>query len=120
MGTCLVPGCTSTLKLVKGLCSRHYQQSLRGITVEQMEAVDVDSIPPAPKPPVDAKRCLAIVNGKRCIRGRRGHGLCAGHLKEKVDREAFALRDKPLESASSGFEGDEDALAQLYGRNKNG
>jgi hypothetical protein len=117
---CLVSGCTSTFKLVRGLCSKHYQQSLRGITVEQMEQADGVSIPLPPKPPIDSKRCLALVNGKRCPRGRRGHGLCAGHLKEKVDREAFALRENPIESTARGFEGDEDALARLYGRNKNG
>ena len=63
------------------------------------------------------KRCHALTNGKRCIRPIKTAGLCFGHAKELESKQAFDLRDMPLDSVAIGFEGDEEALAQLYGRN---
>jgi hypothetical protein len=118
---CLVNGCTSAFKLVKGLCSRHYQQSLKGVSVAQMQeaCTVIDVIPQPPKPPADKKRCHAIMtSGKRCIRGIRGRGLCGAHFREENDRFDMEIRERPLDAARRDWEGNEAALiAALENRN---
>jgi hypothetical protein len=117
---CLVNGCSATKKYYKNLCSRHYQQLRAGKTLEMMEeAEEVVAIPKPPKPPSDKKRCSAMVNGKRCIRGIRAKGLCAAHFREENDRREMEIREKPIESVARGFDGNEAALAAKYGNNSN-
>jgi hypothetical protein len=114
---CLVNGCSATKKYYKNLCSRHYQQSRAGKTIEMMEAEEeVVAIPKPPKPPSDKKRCSAMVNGKRCIRGIRARGLCAAHWHEQEDRQAFELREQPLDSKRRDYEGNEAALIAMQER----
>jgi hypothetical protein len=114
---CLVTGCSATKKYYKNLCSRHYQQLRAGKTMEMMEAEEeVVAIPKPPKPPSDKKRCSAMVNGKRCIRGIRANKMCSAHWHEFNDRQAFELREQPLSSHRRDYEGRESELIAMQER----
>jgi hypothetical protein len=114
---CLVNGCAATKKYYKNLCSRHYQQSRAGKTLEMMETdEEVVAIPKPPAPVSNKKRCHAMVNGKRCIRGIRAKGLCGAHWHELEDRQAYELREQPLESKRRDYEGNEATLIAMQER----
>src|SRR5271156_2477539 len=119
MGVCIVNGCTSTFRVVKNLCSRHYQQFLKGLTVEQME-VALTAALPAPKIVPVKRRCPIRMNGIQCVRERDGaKRLCFAHAGEAEDRAHFQLREQPIESSRFEYEGNEAALAEKYGSNSN-
>jgi hypothetical protein len=92
----------------RGYCSKHYW--LHSKAGDLNSATEIVAIPQPPKPPVDKKRCHALVNGKRCIRGIRAKGLCAAHWHEAEDRQLFQLRERPIESTVRDYAGREDLL----------
>lgn len=105
---CRISGCEEK-HYGRGLCSRHYWSEK---TAGRLESVDdAVVIPPPPRPPVDSKRCRAkMLDGSRCIRGIRAHGLCGAHWREENDRHEMELREKPLDSTRHDYVGDEASL----------
>jgi hypothetical protein len=110
---CSVKGCNSPFRVTKGLCSRHYQQRLKGLTMEQMEAKlgASDVIPLPPSPPPNKRRCSArMKDGSRCIRAIKTKGLCSAHGQEAEDRRNFELREHPIDSKRHDYKGREQEL----------
>src|SRR5277367_5402221 len=104
---CREDGCKE-LHFGRGWCSKYYYQHSKAGDLDS--PVEVVAIPQPPKPPADKKRCHALVNGSRCIRGIRAKGFCSAHWRESLDREAFSLREAPIDSKRRDYEGRESEL----------
>lgn len=105
---CSTEGC-ERVHYGRGYCSACYWKHSKAGDLKPAE--EVNAVPPPPSPPPNKKRCHArMKDGTRCIRAIRAKGLCSAHWHEAMDREAFELREQPIESHSFEYRGCEDEL----------